>query len=138
MDYIGPFRSFGDLCYELLFTPLFFLIKPAYSTPVATQSVLPITSDLPEEDITNALEQLYNNLTHFLTSHHTPDFDLLSHQTARAQPRGPQPNLQQPPSHCHYPCYEDTIALSSSSYSRIVTLPNSIHRLDLVTHSDSV
>jgi hypothetical protein len=71
----------GVYCYKPKFTPLFSLPIAANPTPITTQLVLPITPNLPKENIAKALGQLYVNLTHFLTSHHCiPYPNLLSHQ----------------------------------------------------------
>jgi hypothetical protein len=128
-------------CYKPLPSPLFFLIKPVHPTPVTTQLTLPITSDLSEEDIANALEQLYTNLTHFLTMHHcTPNSNLLSHQLKPhgAHPIGslPHPHSTILPSDHHCSCHKDItpppldlyldlhIPSNMDSLPKIVTLPD--------------
>jgi hypothetical protein len=136
-----------------LSTPSFFPFSTLiYPTPVTTQPVLPITPNLPEEDIAKALEQLYANLTHFLISHcYTLNTHLSSHQPNGTQPAGilPSPYPALLPSHHHYPCHEDMTSQSLDSYPdpylpsdidsspRIVTLLDLACGLDLVTHYDS-
>jgi hypothetical protein len=125
-------------CYELSSTPSIFPFYLAYPTPVTTQLTLPITSDLPE-DITKALKQLYANLTHFLASHHhTPNFNLLSHQPNGPCPLGsrPHPHSALLLSHCCYPYCKDMTPPPLNLYSdlylpsdmdglpKIVTLTN--------------
>jgi hypothetical protein len=102
----------GAYCYKPRSTPLFFFSICTNPTPITTQPVLPITPDLPEEDINKTLEQFYDNLTHFVISHHcTLNSDLLSHQLNGAQPVGilPDPYSALLPSCHHYPNCKDTI-----------------------------
>jgi hypothetical protein len=114
LDWVTKLPLFNHYdCYERISTPLFFIPIPLYPTPVTTQSILPVTPDLREEDIANTLEQLYANLTHFLTMHHrTPNSHLLSHQP---KPHGAHPIGSLPhscptwfPNHHPHSHHEDT------------------------------
>jgi hypothetical protein len=62
-------------------------------TPVTIQAVSTIISSFSEEKVAKALEQLYTNLTQFLTLHYCIlNSNLLSHQSDEAQPIGFLPN----------------------------------------------
>jgi hypothetical protein len=136
----------GGWCYKPLPIPVFFPFMPIYSTPVTTQLTLPVTPDPSEEDIANTLEQLYTNLTQFLTSHHhTPNTNLLSHQPRGSCPIGSMPHPVLLPSHHRYPHYKNMTPLCLDLYllpdmdssPKIVMLSDSTCRPDLVTHHDS-
>jgi hypothetical protein len=108
-------------CYELSFTPSFFLNTSVDPAPVVIHLVLPITPDCSEKDIADTLERVYTDLTNFLTMHHrTPNSDLLFHQpkphgarTIGSMPH-PYPNLF--PSHHRYPHSKDMTPQPFDSY----------------------